>query len=256
MTDIIGVIPAHLASIRFPKKILHDFYGLPMIEHVRRRALLSHSLSKVYVATCDEEIASAVSSYGGDVIKTASTHTNGTSRVAEAVKDIDCSHVLLLQGDEPLLLPSHVDLMVESILNQPTGEAWNATAYLSSANELERHSFVKCSITKTGQINLCFRKSPFYAPFEIQRSFVRKILGLIAYNKKFLLEITQEESSLVETSESIEQLRIIDNDSRLQSVEVSPALPSVNEPGEVDLIYEFLNNSPEQQLILRSILES
>jgi 3-deoxy-manno-octulosonate cytidylyltransferase (CMP-KDO synthetase) len=59
----IAVIPAHLASVRFPNKILFDFFGLPMIEHVRRRALLSGYLSEVYVATCDKAIAEIVSAY-------------------------------------------------------------------------------------------------------------------------------------------------------------------------------------------------
>ena len=69
--SVVAVIPAHLASVRFPGKILYDFFGIPMIEHVRRRALLCDSLSKVYVATCDDQIASKVQSFGGDVILTS-----------------------------------------------------------------------------------------------------------------------------------------------------------------------------------------
>lgn len=80
-----------------------------MIEHVRRRALMCSNLSTVIVATCDEEIAEVVQANGGQVIMTSYDHINGTTRVAEAVKQIDCSHVLLLQGDEPLLLPRHVE---------------------------------------------------------------------------------------------------------------------------------------------------
>ena len=70
-----------------------------MIEHVRRRALLSNSIKEVFVATCDDEIASTIEGFGGKVIRTSNTHTNGTSRIAEAVKDIECTHVILLQGD-------------------------------------------------------------------------------------------------------------------------------------------------------------
>jgi 3-deoxy-manno-octulosonate cytidylyltransferase (CMP-KDO synthetase) len=72
---IVAVIPAHLASVRFPRKILFPFHGLPMIEHVRRRALLSSAASDVIVATCDEEIATVVRGFGGKVIMTANTHT-------------------------------------------------------------------------------------------------------------------------------------------------------------------------------------
>ena len=68
---IIAVIPAHLASIRFPRKVLFSLHGLPMIEHVRRRAMLSSLVADVYVATCDSEIASVVRDFGGTVIMTA-----------------------------------------------------------------------------------------------------------------------------------------------------------------------------------------
>ena len=104
-----AIIPGHLASIRFPGKILFPLFGYPMIEHVRRRALLSKKISDVYVATCDQKIADAVLSHGGKVILTGDHHRNGTSRVAEAVIEIEASHIILLQGDEPLLLPSYVD---------------------------------------------------------------------------------------------------------------------------------------------------
>ena len=80
---IVAIIPAHMASVRFPGKILFPFHGLPMIEHVRRRALMAGSLAEVIVATCDNEIASVIRGYGGKVVMTASTHKNGTTRVAE-----------------------------------------------------------------------------------------------------------------------------------------------------------------------------
>lgn len=93
-TKIIAVIPAHLASVRFPRKILFPFHGLAMIEHVRRRALIAKNIHAVHVATCDDEIANTVSEYGGSVIRTAATHSNGTSRVAEAIGGMDCTHVI------------------------------------------------------------------------------------------------------------------------------------------------------------------
>ena len=107
-----------MASIRFPGKILFPFFGYPMIEHVRRRALLSKKISDVYVATCDQKIADAVIAHGGKVILTGDHHRNGTSRVAEAVTEIEASHIILLQGDEPLLLPSYVDSLVDAIAKE------------------------------------------------------------------------------------------------------------------------------------------
>ena len=105
---IAAIIPARLKSTRFPNKILLPIEGMPMIEHVRRRALMCPVLSEVIVATCDEEIAEVIRAKGGRVIMTSDSHVNGTTRIAEAVAQVDCSHVILLQGDEPLLLPRHI----------------------------------------------------------------------------------------------------------------------------------------------------
>jgi len=251
---LVAVIPAHLASVRFPRKILYEFEGLPMVEHVRRRALLSPSLDDVYVATCDKEIADIVTDRGGKVIMTANTHTNGTTRVAEAVTNIDCSHVILLQGDEPLLLPAHIDTFAREIMNSPEGYAWNATGPIDSAEELDRHSFVKCAVGINNNILFCFRRSPCFCEYELQSTFVRKILGIIAYRRDFLLELTQIPPSPIEHAEYIEQMRILENGFQLKSVPVTPSLPSVNDPHEADIVIEHLKNDDEQRRLLNKIL--
>lgn len=250
---IVAVIPAHMASVRFPGKILFPFHGLPMIEHVRRRALLSDSISEVVVATCDDDIASVVRGFGGKVVMTADTHKNGTTRIAEAVKDIDCSHVILLQGDEPLLLPRHVDALAGAMRANPGGDAWNATGPIENPEELDRHSFVKCVVSQSGRIMHCFRRTPGYSSFEQQQAFVRKILGIIAYRKDFLMKLTGFRSTPIELAEFIEQMRIIENDYILQSVPVSPSLPSVNEPHEVEVVLEYIRKDPEQKALLEQI---
>ena len=110
-TKIVSLIPAHLASIRFKKKVMHKLFGLPMIEHVRRRALDSGVTKNIIVVSGDREILETVKHYGGEVKKTYKEHLNGTSRVAEAVEDIDCTHVIVIQGDEPLIQKEHLSLI-------------------------------------------------------------------------------------------------------------------------------------------------
>lgn len=225
-----------------------------MIEHVRRRALLSDAVSDVVVATCDNEIAEVVRGYGGQVIMTANTHTNGTSRVAEAVKKIDCTHVMLLQGDEPLLLPRHLDIFAHAIEADPAGDAWNATGPVEHEEELDRHSFVKCAVSSSGRILYCFRRTPCYSAFDVQQSFVRKILGIIAYRKDFLLHLTTLPASPIERAEFIEQMRIVDNGYILRSIPVSPSLPSVNEPDEAEIVLDYIRHNAEQRALLERIL--
>ncbi|PDT07175.1 NTP transferase domain-containing protein [Rhizobium sp. M1] len=251
---VIGLIPAHLASVRFPRKILFPFHDVPMIEHVRRRALMAEGLDEVYVATCDEEIATTVASSGGNVIMTAKTHQNGTNRCAEAAEALSCTHILLLQGDEPLLLPRHISAMIAAMRANPEGDAWNATAPINEASELDRHSFVKCALGIHGRINFCFRRSPSIASFEAQQTAIRKILGMIGFRRDYLITIAAEPATTFEKLESIEQMRIVETGGFLTSVPVDESLPSVNEPAEAQQVLDYVQHSEEQANLLRRVL--
>ncbi len=217
--------------------------------------MLSEMVSDVIVATCDEEIADTVSGFGGNVIMTANTHTNGTTRVAEAVQNVDCTHVMLLQGDEPLLLPRHINIFAKAIEANPDGDAWNATGPIEHEEELDRYSFVKCAVSHSERILYCFRRSPCYSDFDIQKTFIRKILGIIAYRKDFLLHLTSLPIAPIERAEYIEQMRIIENGFKLQSVPVSPSLPSVNEPEEADIVLDYIRKTEEQRVLLEQVIK-
>jgi len=253
---IAAIIPARLKSTRFTNKILLPIHGLPMIEHVRRRALMCPSLSEVVVATCDEEIAEVVRGNGGRVIMTSDSHLNGTTRIAEAVAHVECTHVLLLQGDEPLLLPRHVEALAQAVAAEPEVATWNLIGALDSLDELDRHSFVKCAIAAPHKILYCFRRSPNFSDFAAQKTFVRKMLGIIAYRKDFLQKLTSLPASPIEQAESIEQMRILENGFDLSYVEVAPALPSINEPGELQEVLDCLSADLEQQTLLKAITAS
>ena len=109
------IIPARLQSTRFPQKVLYKFCGLPMIEHVRRRALLIKGVSNVYVATCDKEIFELIDLHGGNVIMTSSECKNGTERASEASLKLKNQYIILLQGDEPCFYPSYVENLIEHV---------------------------------------------------------------------------------------------------------------------------------------------
>ena len=129
---IVGFIPAHLASVRFKKKILHQIFGIPMIEHVRWRSLNAKVIEKIIVASGDREILDIVEKYGGETKETFNDHKNGTSRIAEAVEGIDCSHVVIIQGDEPLIQSDHLKRITEEIRLNPSIDSWNSTSELNS----------------------------------------------------------------------------------------------------------------------------
>ena len=249
----IVVIPARLNSSRFPNKILFDIKGIPMIEHVRRRALLAKEVKDVFIATCDIEIKEVMNSFGANVIMTSDKHLNGTSRVAEAVEGIDCSEVILIQGDEPLLLPHDLDEMIKNIRKSENIDAWNATGPIDYPEELVKHSFVKCAI-HNDRILYCFRRSPSFNDFKKQKKYIRKILGVIAFKKEFLLKITKFNSTPIEKIESIEQMRIIEKGYVIKSIPFELSQPSINEPNEVEAVLNYISKSIEQQSILKQVL--
>ena len=125
---VAAVIPARMGSTRYPGKPLIEIEGLPMVEHVRRRVLLSDVFSDVVVATCDNVIKESIEGFGGTVIMTSEQHIMASDRVAEAVKVLDCTHVVNVQGDEILVLPDDLSTMASVIKENPDVEYWNATA--------------------------------------------------------------------------------------------------------------------------------
>lgn len=251
--NIVAIIPAHLSSVRFPRKILTPIGSLPMIEHVRRRALLS-KCSDVYVATCDKEIADCVASFGGKVIYTSNYHPNGTSRVSEAIQQIDCSHCILVQGDEPLIIPSDIDLFIDRIVSTPNYSIWNCISPLKDESSLDHHSIVKTFLDSDSNLIHIFRRSPFYSDSLFQLKFVYKILGLIAFRKGFLEQFNDLEISLADKYESIEQLRFIYNGFKINGVLLSNCFPSINEPSDKDLVLDCLKNNLLQSQLLYEIL--
>ena len=249
----IVIIPARLKSLRFPNKILLDIHGVPMIEHVRRRALLSKYIDEVYVATCDEKIKETLEAFGAKVIMTSKSHKNGTLRVAEAAKKIDCNKIILIQGDEPLLLPSQLDQMSKILLKDNSSYAWNATGPIEKEEELFKHSFVKCAVNDS-KILYCFRKSPSFTNFNNQKKYIRKILGLIAFRKDFLIELSKFKSSLIESIESIEQLRIIENGHTIISIPFDKTQVSINEPEDLKVVLRILEIDKELKNLLNKVL--
>lgn len=246
---IVAIIPARMASTRFPGKPLLEIEGLPMVEHVRRRALLCRGFSDVVVATCDADIARVVERHGGRVIMTSDKHRVATERIIEAFVSLDCTHVVNVQGDEVLVLPSDLDAMVAAVRSAPEGEVWNAVAPLTQKGELEDRSIVKCLLSASGKFLTCSRLFP-HLPVES----VRWVIGLLAYSRKLLDNFQKLPVTPLETAESIEQMRFLENDIPVASVPMEKAYPGINEPREVAVVEKYLREDGEQREILEKIL--
>jgi len=149
---IVAIIPARMASTRFPGKPLARILGLPMIEHVRRRIALSDCLDEVIVATCDEEIREVVKEAGGKVIMTSRTHERSVDRVAEAAATLDADVVINVQGDEPLVLPRMMKEVTRPLLEDSSMHSANLVVRITDRVEFEDPNAPKAVINQFGDI--------------------------------------------------------------------------------------------------------
>ena len=250
---VAAIIPARMASSRFPGKPLLMVHDLPMIEHVRRRALLCGRFSQVVVATCDEEIAAVVRRQGGECVMTSPKHPAATDRVAEAMSHLDCTHVVNVQGDELLILPSDLDRFVEAMEREPEAPAWNAVSQLEHPDELRDRSIVKCALSISGRILFCARDFS-WLPVEEDFEPLRRILGILGYRRDFLESFACLTRAPLETAESVDQSRIIEHDILLRSVEFSKGYPGINEPREVEIVQAYLEQDSQQKKILQELV--
>jgi 3-deoxy-manno-octulosonate cytidylyltransferase (CMP-KDO synthetase) len=202
----------------------------------------------VVVATCDHEIADTVARAGGHVILTSVENRTGADRVAEALQQLDCTHVVLVQGDEPLALPEHLELMVEAVKREPACGAWNAVGPLEPS-DWETRSVVKCLLSASGRIMALFRDPAWGPGARVTDLCWRKVLGLMAFRRETLSRFAALESRPYEQVVSIEQCRLLEYDIELLSVPLPGAYPGVNEPGDLTHVERVLQQDPRQQTV-------
>lgn len=250
---IAAIIPARMESSRYPGKALVEFDSIPMVEHVRRRALLCKEFSQVVVATCNEEIYSAIKKFDGDVVMTAPTHAMASDRVAEAAEKLDCTHIINVQGDEILVLPEDLTRMALAIKANPGELFWNALAEIESKEELSDTSIVKCAVSVSGRIMYCSRD---FSSLGLKNEFqpIKKILGILGYSREGLVRFGELKRTPLETTQSIDQSRVLEHDLVLNAVDFSRGYPGINEPREAELVREILKSNDRQRQVLNQII--
>ena len=241
------IIPARLKSSRFPNKVLVKIFGLPMIEHVRRRALMSKYVDKVVVATPDLKIQKIIKKNNGLCIRTYKHHISGTSRVAEACKQIDSSHIIILQGDEPLINPKEIDSLIKKMINSKS-KIFNCIGNINKS-ELTDNSVVKAIIDKNKNICSCFRD---YKNNYNKKNY--KLFGVMGFEKEILLKLMTLKPSKNEKKYKIEQLRIIDNKFLMKSFLIKGTSASVNYKKDLITIKKDLKNDKNQNVIFNKII--
>jgi len=219
---ILGVIPARYASTRFPAKVLADIHGKTMIKWVYEQASKAKLLADVVVATDHVLIKEEIEGFGGKVVMTGTHHKSGTDRCYEALVKYgqEFDYVLNIQGDEPFIKPEQIDECAELL----DGKVELATqiAKIRDYDTLLNPSEVKVVIDKDGNA-LYFSRQPI--PFVqgardnewLDKATFYKHVSLYAYRVDILEKITKLDQSYLEETESLEQLRWLENGFKIKA---------------------------------------
>ena len=204
-----GAIPARYGSTRLPGKPLLSIAGRPMIEHVYTRVARARGLARVVVLTDDERIARAVAAFGGEWEMTPEDCASGTDRIAWAARQWDAAAVINIQGDEPLIDPEAITRIAEHLAAHP-GDPVVTLATPAEADEMGNPNAVKVVLARDGSA-LYFSRSPIPYPRQEGAAAPLKHLGIYGYQRDALLRLAGLAPTPLERSESLEQLRALEN---------------------------------------------
>ena len=234
-----------MGSSRFPGKPLAPILGLPMIEHVYHRTALCQKLDAVFVATCDEEIFEAVEAFGGKAVMTSSSHQRASDRIAEVALGLEADIVVMVQGDEPMVVPEMIDLALEPMLEDPTINCVNLAKRIQSEEEFRDPNTIKVVMDRRGDA-LYFSREPVPTPrmLGFDGIPVFKQVCIIPYRRDILLEFALLEPTLLEQSESIDMLRLLEHGYRVRLVETEVNSHAVDTQADLDMVESLMSQDP------------
>jgi 3-deoxy-manno-octulosonate cytidylyltransferase (CMP-KDO synthetase) len=234
MMKKIIVIPARYASTRLPGKPLRKIAGKPIIQWVYEKALNSVLKDSILIATDDERIRDAAKSFGAEVVMTSPECKSGTDRIYQAIKDKEADIIINLQGDEPFIRTDIIDSLFYAIEKENLPMATICSPIDNEADYMNPN-VVKVVLNRFG-FALYFSRSPVpffrnamsFSRIEIQNQIVRpasgsklnstsnsgciyKHIGIYGFSRGFLKQYVEMEESMLEATESLEQLRVLEN---------------------------------------------
>ena len=241
-----AIIPARYASTRFPGKPLAVLGGKTVIQRVYEQ--VKSVLSDVYVATDDERIFSCVESFGGKAVMTRKDHQSGTDRIQEAVEKTatQADVIINVQGDEPFIQPSQIKTLMQ-LFDDPSTQIGTLGKLFESMEAVENPNSPKI-VTDMKGFALYFSRSviPYIRGKERQDWFSEypflKHLGVYAYRREVLSEVTKLPQSSLEKAESLEQLRWLQNGYRIRVGMTDVETVGIDTPEDLQRAEEFLKN--------------
>ena len=246
---IIGIIPARMSSSRFPGKPLAKICQIPMVGHVYFRSKMSKVLEQVYVATCDKEIQQYCLDNKINVVMTKDTHERASDRAAEAMLKIEQSTkekadiVVMIQGDEPMLVPRMIDLVVEPMFQDEHILVVNLMSRLKTRAEHEDPNEVKVAVDN-GSFALYFSREPIPSRKKGAEDVpMYKQVCLIPFRRDFLLKFNELAPTPLEIIESVDMLRVLEHGYKVKMVVSDYDTYSVDTPEDLENVEKLMTLS-------------
>lgn len=243
----IGIIPARFASTRFPGKPLALLGGKPVIQHVYEK--VNEALGCAYVATDDERIYNKVEEFGGKVVMTRTDHKSGTDRIKEAIDKIggDWDVIVNVQGDEPFVTQTQIETLCHCF-DEPSTQIATLGKRFTSIDAVKNPNSPKIVVDNNG-FAMYFSRSviPYIRGCEegewLSKYPFLKHLGIYAYRKEVLTEVTQLPQSSLEIAESLEQLRWLQNGYKIRVGETDVETVGIDTPEDLERAEKFLREN-------------
>jgi 3-deoxy-manno-octulosonate cytidylyltransferase (CMP-KDO synthetase) len=239
--NILAVIPAREAAVRFPGKPLADLAGRPVVQWVHDAAMSCGSFDAVVVATDSERIAETVRAFGGEVELTRDDHPSGTDRVAEvAGRHPDADVVVNVQGDQPFATGDMLTALVRPYLDGELPAMTTLATPLAGDEAWADPNVVKVVRDVRGDA-LYFSRSPIPhsrdgAPF----AGALHHLGLYAFTRETVLRFPSLELTPLEAEEGLEQLRALEHGIGIRVCDAEHPVMEINTPEDLDAARELV----------------
>jgi 3-deoxy-manno-octulosonate cytidylyltransferase (CMP-KDO synthetase) len=240
MSKVAVIIPARWGSTRFPGKPLHPIAGKPLLQHVWERSQRAKGVDEIVVATDDIRIAEAAFAFGAEVSMTSSRHRSGTDRCAEVAKRMrGITHVINVQGDEPLIDPKLVSKLARTLSADKSLPMITAANVFLDDEEAQNPNAVKVVLDRFGYA-LYFSRSPIPFIRDAKVTPYYRHQGIYGYSTRFLLEFVKWKPGRLEQSEQLEQLRALENGAKIRVIITKHQSVGVDAPADVATVEAML----------------
>jgi len=242
MNDMVwAVLPARYASTRFPRKMLADVKGKPLIQRTWEQVKKAERIQRVTIATDHPEIFAAARSFGAEVVMTDPALPSGTDRIAVVTQGQEEGWILNVQGDEPLIQPEVLDHFISS-LDQAVAPMATLARKMGASEDVTNPNVVKVVMDGQGKA-LYFSRSPI--PFNRDGDAgvdTWHHLGIYAYKPQTLRQLVQWAPSSLELAEKLEQLRALQNGVAIQVIATSVESIGVDSPDDLEKVIQLMND--------------